>query len=37
MSWFMTGESRNYKVDKGIFDILVPQKPFSLTTGGLGA
>jgi phosphate-selective porin OprO/OprP len=37
MSWFMTGESRNYKADKGIFDILVPQKPFSLTTGGLGA
>jgi phosphate-selective porin OprO and OprP len=37
MSWFLTGESRNYKADKGIFDILVPQKPFSLTTGGLGA
>jgi phosphate-selective porin OprO/OprP len=37
MSWFMTGESRNYKADEGIFDILVPQKPFSLTTGGLGA
>ena len=37
VSWFLTGESRNYKADKGIFDILVPQKPFSLTTGGLGA
>ena len=37
VSWFLTGESRNYKADKGIFDILVPNKPFSLTTGGLGA
>lgn len=36
-SWFLTGESRNYKADKGIFDILIPNKPFSLTTGGLGA
>ena len=36
-SWFLTGESRNYKADRGIFDILVPNKPFSLTTGGLGA
>ncbi len=37
VSWFLTGESRNYKADKGIFDILLPNKPFSLTTGGLGA
>ena len=37
VSWFLTGESRNYKADKGIFDILVPNKPFSLTSGGLGA
>jgi phosphate-selective porin OprO/OprP len=36
-SWFLTGESRNYKADKGIFDVLVPNKLFSLTTGGLGA
>ena len=36
-SWFLTGESRNYKADKGIFDIITPNKPFSLMTGGLGA
>ncbi len=36
-SWFLTGESRNYKADKGIFDILLPNKPFSLVSGGLGA
>ena len=36
-SWFLTGESRNYKADKGIFDILTPDKPFSLTSGGWGA
>ncbi|MGH8579986.1 MAG: OprO/OprP family phosphate-selective porin [Gammaproteobacteria bacterium] len=35
-SWFLTGESRNYKADKGVFDIL-PLKPFSLKTGGWGA
>ena len=34
-SWFLTGESRNYKADKGIFDSLSPYKPFSLTGGGL--
>lgn len=36
-SWFLTGESRNYKANKGIFDILVPNNPFSLASGGLGA
>ena len=36
-SWFLTGESRNYKADKGIFDILIPNKPFSLASGGWGA
>jgi len=36
-SWFLTGESRNYKADKGIFDILTPNKPFSLASGGWGA
>ncbi len=36
-SWFLTGESRNYKADKGVFDILVPKRPFSLKSGGLGA
>ena len=36
-SWFLTGESRNYKADKGIFDILIPNKPFSFASGGWGA
>lgn len=36
-SWFLTGESRNYKADKGVFDILQPLQPFSLKTGGWGA
>lgn len=36
-SWFLTGESRNYKADKGVFDILQPGNPFSLKGGGLGA
>lgn len=36
-SWFLTGESRNYKADKGVFDILYPEKPFRLRGGGLGA
>jgi phosphate-selective porin OprO/OprP len=35
-SWFLTGESRNYKADKGVFDILQPNKPFRLG-GGWGA
>ncbi len=37
VSWFLTGESRNYKADKGIFDILAPKSPFSIKTGGFGA
>ncbi|MGH8607692.1 MAG: OprO/OprP family phosphate-selective porin [Gammaproteobacteria bacterium] len=36
-SWFLSGESRNYKADKGVFDVLQPLKPFSLKTGGWGA
>jgi phosphate-selective porin OprO/OprP len=36
-SWFLTGESRNYKPDKGVFDLIVPKRPFSLQSGGLGA
>jgi phosphate-selective porin OprO/OprP len=36
-SWFLTGESRNYRPNKGIFDLIVPKKPFSLKSGGLGA
>jgi phosphate-selective porin OprO and OprP len=36
-SWFLTGESRNYKPDKGVFDLIVPKRPFSLKSGGLGA
>ncbi|MGQ0656962.1 MAG: OprO/OprP family phosphate-selective porin [Chromatiales bacterium] len=36
-SWFLTGESRNYKADKGVFDILYPNEPFNLRGGGPGA
>ncbi|MDQ3960329.1 MAG: porin [Pseudomonadota bacterium] len=36
-SWFLTGESRNYKPDKGVFDLIVPKRPSSLKSGGLGA
>ncbi len=36
-SWFLTGESRNYKADKGVFDILYPNEPFRLKGGGPGA
>jgi len=36
-SWFLTGESRNYKADKGVFDILYPKEPFRLKGGGPGA
>ncbi len=36
-SWFLTGESRNYRPDKGVFDVLVPKQAFSLNHGGLGA
>ncbi|MGH8615228.1 MAG: OprO/OprP family phosphate-selective porin [Gammaproteobacteria bacterium] len=37
VSWFLTGESRNYKADKGVFDVLKPLQPFRLKTGGWGA
>ena len=36
-SWFITGESRVYKADKGVFDMVVPRQPFSLKSGGIGA
>lgn len=35
-SFFLTGESRNYRADKGTFDILQPEHPFS-AGGGWGA
>jgi phosphate-selective porin OprO and OprP len=37
VSWFLTGESRNYRPDRGVFDILKPRTPFSLKSGGWGA
>jgi phosphate-selective porin OprO/OprP len=36
-SWFITGESRAYKADKGVFDMLVPRKTFNLNSGDPGA
>ena len=36
-SWFLTGESRNYRADKGTFDVLQPKNNFSLRSGGRGA
>lgn len=36
-SWFITGESRAYKADKGVFDLLVPKQPFNLKSGAPGA
>ncbi len=36
-SWFLTGESRNYRGDKGAFDILIPRNNFSPKYGGWGA
>lgn len=36
-SWFLTGESRVYKGDRGVFDMIVPRYPFSLKAGGAGA
>ena len=36
-SWFLTGESRNYQADKGVFDIITPRRNFNLANGGPGA
>lgn len=36
-SWFLTGESRNYRADKGVFDALLPLRPFNPWLGGWGA
>ncbi|OGT81899.1 MAG: hypothetical protein A3H91_02785 [Gammaproteobacteria bacterium RIFCSPLOWO2_02_FULL_61_13] len=36
-SWFITGESRAYRADKGVFDMLVPRKSFNLKSGDPGA
>ena len=36
-SWFLTGESRVYRGDKGVFDVLTPRNPFNLNFGGWGA
>jgi phosphate-selective porin OprO and OprP len=36
-SWFITGESRNYRGDKGVFDTLVPSKNFDPRYFGWGA
>jgi len=36
-SYFLTGDIRNYKADKGVFDIIQPAKPFKLHGDGWGA
>lgn len=36
-SWFITGESRPYETDEGIFGRVKPKSNFSLKRGGLGA
>jgi len=36
-SYFLTGDSRNYKADKGLFDIIQPAHPFRLQGDGWGA
>jgi phosphate-selective porin OprO/OprP len=36
-SWFLTGESRNYRPDKGTVDVLQPIRNLSLKDGGWGA
>lgn len=36
-SYFLTGEQRKYKADKGVFGRTKPTQPFSLTEGGWGA
>ncbi len=36
-SWFVTGESRNYRGDKGVFDVVLPRQIFNPRYGGWGA
>ena len=36
-SYFLTNDLRNYKADKGVFDIIQPVKPFKLHGDGWGA
>lgn len=36
-SYYLTGESRNYKADSGKFDRVRPKSPFSLSQGTYGA
>lgn len=36
-SYFLTGESRNYKADKAVFDIIEPRRPFRYRGDGWGA
>jgi phosphate-selective porin OprO/OprP len=36
-SYFLTGDTRNYKADRGVFDAIQPAKPFRLRGGGWGA
>lgn len=35
--WLLTGESRPYKGDEGVFGRIKPENPFSLKAGGWGA
>jgi len=36
-SYFLTGESRNYKTSSGVFGRVTPNRPFNPTTGDWGA
>lgn len=36
-SWFLTGESRNYRGDKGVFDAILPSHPFNPRMNSWGA